>query len=107
MSRAWQRSCHEGSALRSSLSSLVGNPLSSVASAVHEPHDFAAVDGEVKVGRIYMHDTHGGPANWFWAMAIGPGINRVSNCSGTIATKAEAVRLAEEVVTGAGVNSRD
>lgn len=62
------------------------------------PHDFAALDAGTHVGRIYKHDTHGGPANWFWAMtAIGPGINRADvNCSGTVATRAEAVRLVEE-----------
>ena len=62
-----------------------------------KPYDFAAVDGEVKVGRIYRHDTHGGPANWFWAMnASGPEIDRAGNRSGTVATKVEAVRLVEE-----------
>jgi len=51
----------------------------------------------VPVGRIYKHDTHGGPANWFWAMnAFGPDIVRTGNCSGTAPTKAEAVRLVEE-----------
>ena len=63
-----------------------------------KPYDFVAVDGEVKVGRIYKHDTHGGPANWFWAMnASRPGINRDGiNCSGHALTKADAVRLVEE-----------
>jgi hypothetical protein len=62
-----------------------------------KPYDFAASDGEVLVGRIYKHDTHGGPANWFWAMnASGPGIIRSGNCNGTAGTKAEAVRLVEE-----------
>ena len=43
-----------------------------------KPYDFAAVDGEVKVGRIYRDSgtVHAAPG-WFWAMgAFGPGINR-------------------------------
>jgi hypothetical protein len=62
-----------------------------------KPYDFAAHDGDVKVGRIYKHDTHGGAANWFWTMnAVGPNIVRSRNCSGTVPTKAEAVRLVEQ-----------
>ena len=63
-----------------------------------KPYDFAARDGDEPVGRIYRHTTHGGPANWFWAMqASGPGINRHGiQCQGLVETKAEAVRLVEE-----------
>jgi hypothetical protein len=31
-----------------------------------KPYVFAR-DGAEPVGRIYRHDTHGGPPNWFWA----------------------------------------
>lgn len=56
-------------------------------------YDFSASDGDVNVGRIYKHTTHGGPANWFGAMqAWGPGIDRHGiQCSGLVATKDEAV----------------
>ena len=63
-----------------------------------KPYDFAARDGAEPVGRIYKHETSGGPPRWFWAMqASGPGINRHGiQCSGLVETKADAVRLVEE-----------
>lgn len=63
------------------------------------PYDFDASDGAKRVGRIYKHDTSGGPVSWFWAMqASGPGINRTGvTINGLVDTKDEAVRLVEEV----------
>lgn len=57
------------------------------------PYDFVAHDGDIDVGRIYRHTTHGGPANWFWAMqAWGPGIDRTGIlCNGLVPTREEAI----------------